>query len=130
MSAPATKARSPAPVTITTRTLASDASSVIARSRSSSIARLSAFNACGRLNVTIATAGFALSRSTPIVSSMGKRKHQPADHDGDQHEADKHQPAEPELLASIVLGDDGEDERDEEGEQRHQDQMTVHASRL
>src|SRR5215831_15706531 len=116
MSAPATKALSPAPVTMTTRRLSSAENSAIAASSSLSIARFSAFSTCGLLNVTRATARSVPSRSTTIVSGMGERIHQPAHHDGDDDEPDEHQPAETRLLAEVVLGDDREDERDEERE--------------
>ena len=55
MSAPATKAFSPAPVRITPRTAASAPMAVNAASSSSTVRSFSAFSLSGRLTVTTAT---------------------------------------------------------------------------
>ena len=58
MSAPATKAFSPAPVRITPRTPASAARAAKARSSSSMVRPFRAFSFSGRLTVTTATPSF------------------------------------------------------------------------
>ncbi len=54
-SAPTQKARSPAPVSTTTRTSRLPSISVQMRCNSASVARSTAFMACGRSSVTVAT---------------------------------------------------------------------------
>src|SRR5205823_7556750 len=107
---------------MTTRIAASRCRSRTARRSSSSVCAFSALRTFGRL---IVMAAIAPSRSRTRVSNVigsspplqRERIHQPAEDDRRREEAAEHHPAEPQLLARIVLRDDGEDERDEEGEQ-------------
>src|SRR6185295_5082189 len=55
-----------------------------------------------------------------------ERIHQPAEHEGRREEPAEHQAAEPELIARIVFGDDGEDERDEKREDGEKRQVALH----
>src|SRR5580698_1319085 len=68
ISAPATKALSPAPVTMSTRTEGSCRTSRITRAISSSTSRLSAFSALGRFTVSVAIA--ALSKIIFLRSTL------------------------------------------------------------
>src|SRR5499427_5570758 len=130
MSAPATNDLSPAPVTITTRIASSASSSTIARRSSSSVCAFSALSTLGRLMVIVATAPSRSSRrvSKTITNLRLEREriHQPAEDDRGSQEAGEHHPAKSQLLARIVLGDHGEDQRHEEREHREQQEMTAH----
>ena len=52
------------------------------------------------------------------VRSERKRKHQPTEHDGRHNESGEQHPAKTQLLGSLVPGNQGEDERDKEREER------------
>src|SRR5262249_14376743 len=125
MSAPATKAFSPAPVMTIARTSWSRLNSSAARSSSSSVAVFSAFRTLGRLMVTVATRASRsrrrLSKGMKRLNYIGiegflfrkprsqwERIHQPTEHDRGDHEPAEEQPAKPKLIADLVLGDERE----------------------
>src|SRR5712692_2453118 len=108
MSAPATKALSPAPVTMTTRTVSSCFSSSIRRRSSSTDSLWSALRTLGRLIVTIATGPPEPSRSSKRCCSVmadleRERIHQPAEDESRHDEPGKEQGAEADLFADVVL---------------------------
>ena len=70
MSAPATKAFAPAPVSTTARTASSAAAASKAACRASSVARFSAFSLSGRLTVTTRTAPWSAMRTGSGMGSL------------------------------------------------------------
>src|SRR5947208_86928 len=128
MSAPATKALSPAPVRITARTLSSCFRSSTARRSSSIVCEFSALRTLGRLTVTTAIAPSRSRRrlSKAIAVLQRKRIHQPAENDGRRDESCKHQSPEPHLMSRLVLGNHCEDDRDEKRKQDEKKDVAPH----
>src|SRR5215472_7989765 len=127
MSAPATNDRSPAPVSTIARIDSSALSSSIARCSSSSVREFNAFSTFGRLMVRTATApSRSTIRCSNVMRSERKGVHQPAEDEGRHDEPAEHQAAKPQLFDHVVLGDDREHQRHEEGEQDEEDEVAVH----